>query len=152
MAYADWKRAVESNDTTYLDIIVGVHARVVRAHPARSPRYLGLALTLDVVHISATNGNEFYVHLRKPERPVPIDERAFYAREPATCGRAVPVKRPAATPEGFPWWWTVRSRVRPRACDSDRHPRGRSREPDDTQAQARDPRPARPSGERRITP
>jgi SAM-dependent methyltransferase len=94
-AYAEWKRAVESADTTYRDTHCWAFTPESCALILHDLRYLGL-LALDVARVSATHGNEFYVHLRKPEHPVAIDERAFYdaraqylrASRPDTAGRA----------------------------------------------------------------
>lgn len=41
-------------------------------------RYLGL-LNFDIVEVSATQGLEFFVHLRKPVAAVALDEDAFFA-------------------------------------------------------------------------
>jgi predicted SAM-dependent methyltransferase len=76
-AYAEWKRAVEADDTTYRDTHCWAFTPESCALILHDLRYLGL-LALDVADVSATHGNEFYVHLRKPERPATIDDRAFY--------------------------------------------------------------------------
>lgn len=45
-------------------------------------RFIGL-IGLEVEEITHTHGHEFFVHLRRPVQPTPIDERDFYARRHA---------------------------------------------------------------------
>ena len=101
-AYAEWTRAVESDDTTYRDTHCWAFTPESCALILHDLRYLGL-LTLDVVRISATNGNEFYVHLRKPERPVPINERAFYDARARYLRASRPGSGRRARRRWFPW-------------------------------------------------
>ena len=67
----------QADDTTYRDTHCWAFTPESCALILHDLRYLGL-LALDVADVSATHGNEFYVHLRKPERPATIDDRAFY--------------------------------------------------------------------------
>jgi hypothetical protein len=101
-AYADWTRALESNDTTYRDTHCWAFTPESCALILHDRRYLGL-LVLDVVRISATHGNEFHVHLRKPERPVPIDERASYDARARYLRASRPGSGRPARRTRFPW-------------------------------------------------
>ena len=101
-AYAEWSRAVENNDTTYRDTHCWAFTPESCALILHDLRYLGL-LALDVVRLSATNGNEFYVHLRKPERPVPIDERAFYDARARYLRASRPGSGRRPRRRWFPW-------------------------------------------------
>src|SRR5262245_33967836 len=100
-AYENWRRAVETSDTTYNDTHCWAFTPESFALIMHDLGYLGLH-GLQVESVSSTHGGEFYVHLRKPMVPTPIDDRAFYDE------RARHMRAGRATSDGRwrwrPWW------------------------------------------------
>ena len=72
--YLDRLRAPQGYQDTHCTITFGVALE----NMLWDLRFLGL-IDLEVIEVTETLGLEFFVHLRKPESPSPLDETAFYA-------------------------------------------------------------------------
>lgn len=66
------------SDTPYVDAHCTVTFGAALENMLWDLRYLGL-ISFDIIEVTATQGLEFYVHLRKPEVLLPLDDTAFYA-------------------------------------------------------------------------
>lgn len=66
------------SDTPYVDAHCTVTFGAALENMLWDLRDLGL-ISFDIVEVTATRGLEFYVHLRKPDAVLPLDDAAFYA-------------------------------------------------------------------------
>lgn len=80
-AYAEYRSQLAAKQP-YRDTHVTVTFGVALENLLSDLRFLGL-IDLDVIEVTETLGLEFFVHLRKPATPAPLDEAGFYAARAA---------------------------------------------------------------------